>query len=74
MKEEVNLLKNDSRCGGDVSDLSLYNSKVIWAANAGHLTGPVSQAQGKRGLLKRTFDRRRPGSAKLPRWLYRGYS
>ena len=42
-KEEVNLLKNDSRCGDDVSDLSLYNSKVIWAANAGHLTGPVSQ-------------------------------
>ena len=49
MKEEVNLLKNDSRCGGDVSDLSLYNSKVIWAANAGHLMGPVSQAQGERG-------------------------
>jgi hypothetical protein len=39
MKEEVNLFKNDSLCGGEVSDFSLYNSKVIWAVNAGHLTG-----------------------------------
>jgi len=49
MKEEVNLLKNDSRCGGVVSALSLYNSKVIWAANVGHLTGPVSQTRGSEG-------------------------
>ena len=29
MKEEVNLFKNESLCGGEVSDLSLYSSKVI---------------------------------------------
>ena len=29
MKEEVNLFKNDPPCGGEVSDLSLNNSKVI---------------------------------------------
>ena len=29
MKEEVNLFRNDSPCGGEVSDLSLYNSKDI---------------------------------------------
>lgn len=29
MKEEVNLSKNESVWGGEVSDLSLYNSKVI---------------------------------------------
>lgn len=29
MKEEVNLFKNDSLCEGELSDLSLYNSKVI---------------------------------------------
>lgn len=29
MKGEVNLLKNEPPCGGEVSDVSLYNSKVI---------------------------------------------
>lgn len=38
MKEEVNLSKNESVWGGEVSDLSLYNSKVICDVNAGHLT------------------------------------
>ena len=39
IKEELNFFKNDSLCGGVVSDLSLYNSNVMWAVNAGHLTG-----------------------------------
>lgn len=48
MKEEVILFKNDSLCGGEASDLSLNNSKVIWAVKGGHLRiGPVNQTQGQ---------------------------
>ena len=47
MKEEVILFKKDSLCGGEVSDLSLNNSKVIWAVKGGHLRiNPVNQTQG----------------------------